>query len=237
MLDFSRFQILSFDCYGTLIDWETGIFSALRPVLTAHSKTVPEAQLLELFGEFEAEAEQGPFRPYREVLQKVVHSFGLRLGFVPTDAEAHSLPESLVHWGPFPDTVASLRKLKERYKLAIISNIDDDLFAASTKKLEVEFDYLITAQQAQAYKPSLKIFQLAQERTGVSPEHWLHVGQSVYHDVVPAQSLGLSTVWVNRASPRVGVGAVKAAAGKPDLTVPDLSTLADLATSKVPSQY
>jgi 2-haloacid dehalogenase len=229
MLDFSRFQVLSFDCYGTLMDWESGIFAALRPILAAHGKTIPDAQLLELYGELEAQAEQSAFHPYREVLQSVVRGFGWRLGFTPTEAEARSLPESLARWQPFPDTVAALRRLKAHYKLAIISNVDDDLFATTAPKLEVSFDHVITAQQAQAYKPSLEVFRLAQKRIGVSPQHWLHVGQSIYHDVIPAQSLGLATVWVNRPSPRSGVGAVKAAAGKPDVEVPSLHALAELA--------
>ncbi len=229
MLDFSRFRVLTFDCYGTLIDWESGIFGALRPILAAHNKTLPDSALLKLYGELEATAEQREFRPYREVLQSVVRGFGKRLEFTPTAAEISSLPESLAHWQPFPDTVAALRRLKTRYQLAIISNIDDDLFAHSAPKLGVEFDHVITAQQASAYKPSLRMFKLAQERIGISPEHWLHVGQSIYHDVIPAKSLGITTVWVNRPSPRPGAGAAKAASGHPDVEVPDLRTFTELA--------
>jgi 2-haloacid dehalogenase len=229
MLDFSRFQVLTFDCYGTLIDWETGIFSALRPILSAHGKTLSDSVLLESYSELEVQAEQGDFRSYREVLQTVVRGFGQRLGFIPTDAEIRSLPESLSRWQPFPDTVAALRRLKSRYKLAILSNVDDDLFAFTAPKLGVAFDHVVTAGQAKAYKPSLKLFHLAQERMNVTPGQWLHVGQSIHHDVLPAQSLGLATVWVNRPSPRKGAGAAKAAEGKPDLEVPNLKTLADLA--------
>jgi 2-haloacid dehalogenase len=126
--------------------------------------------------------------------------------------------------------VAALQKLERTYKLAIISNVDDDLFAASAQKLEIEFDHVITAQQARAYKPSLTIFKLAQERTGIPPERWLHIGQSIYHDVLPAKSLGISTVWVNRPSPRAGSGAAKSAEGEPDMEVRDLKALADFAT-------
>jgi 2-haloacid dehalogenase len=230
MLDFTRFQVLTFDCYGTLIDWETGIFSALRPILAAHGKTVTDFALLELYSELELQAEQGEFRPYREVLQSVVRGFGERLGFKPSQSEVRSLPESLAHWAPFPDTVAALRKLKSRYQLAILSNVDDDLFTATACRLEVPFDHVVTAQQARAYKPSLSIFKMAQERIGVATENWLHVGQSIHHDAVPAKSLGIATVWVNRPSPRLGAGATKKASGQPDLEVPNLKTLADLAT-------
>jgi 2-haloacid dehalogenase len=229
MLNFSRFQVVTFDCYGTLIDWESGIFSALRPILVANGKTLSDAALLELYSELEAQAEQGDFQTYGEVLQTVVRGFGERLGFKPTQAEVRSLPDSVAAWPPFSDTVAALRRLASRYRLAIISNIDDDLFATTLPKLGVPFEQVVTAQQARAYKPSLSVFKLAEKRLGVPREHWLHVGQSIYHDVLPAQSLGLATVWVNRPSPRAGIGAVKAAEGKPDLEVSDLKTLADLA--------
>jgi 2-haloacid dehalogenase len=230
-LDFSSFQALTFDCYGTLIDWESGIFAALRPILSAHQAALTDAGLLELYSELEAAAEQGEFHPYRTVLQTVVRGFGDRLGFTPTEVEAGSLPQSLPHWRPFEDTARALHQLKTKYKLAVISNVDDDLFAASARQLEVSFDHVITAQQARAYKPSLDIFKLAQKRMGISPNRWLHVGQSIYHDVVPAKSLGISTVWVNRPSPRPGSGAAKAAEAQPDVEVTDLQTLAALVFS------
>ncbi|HUJ94386.1 MAG TPA: haloacid dehalogenase type II [Terriglobales bacterium] len=229
MLDFSRFRLLSFDCYGTLIDWEAGIFGALHPILNAHGKAISDIALLELYSELEAEAEHGEFRPYREVLQSVVRGFGDRLGFVASEAEIRSLPGSLSRWEPFPDTAEALRQLKTRYQLAIISNVDDDLFAFTAPKLGVPFDFITTAQQARAYKPSLQIFKLAQKRMGISSAEWLHVAQSVFHDVVPAKSLGLATVWVNRVSLRAGAGASRAAVAEPDLEAPDLKTLAELA--------
>ena len=122
--------------------------------------------------------------------------------------------------------LVALRSLQTRFRLAIISNIDDDLFATTEPKLGVKFDQIITAQQAGAYKPSLKIFELALSRIGVPAHRVLHVGQSIYHDVIPAQSLGLATVWVNRPSARSGVGAVKAVEGHPDLQVSSLVELA-----------
>src|SRR5580692_1524412 len=209
-LDFNRFEFLTFDCYGTLIDWETGLLSALHRILSAHGKKIDDATLLELYGNFEQLSEQGVFHPYREVLQSVVRQFGDELGFVPTAEEVRSLPDSLTLWRPWPDTVAALRRLKSRYRLAILSNVDDDLFAATRPQLEVEFDEVITAQQAQAYKPSLEIFELA---------------------LAPIQALGLATVWVNRPSARPGVGAVKTAHAEPDLEVSSLAELAELAAA------
>jgi len=231
MLDFARFSTLTFDCYGTLIDWETGILSVLRPMVATHRKSLSDAQILELYSDLEAEAEHGEFQPYREVLQSVVGGFGQRLGFKPSKQELRSLPQSLATWRPFPDTVAALRKLQARYRLAIISNIDDDLFAHGALKLEVPFDFVITAQQAHAYKPSKEIFQLAEQTIRIPRSEWLHVGQSIYHDVIPAKSLGIATAWVNRPSPRPSAGAAKAASSQPDLELPALKRLAELAFS------
>jgi len=230
MLDFNRFEVLTFDCYGTLIDWEAGILAALRRILSAHGKNIDDATLLKLYGDFEQRSEQGAFRPYREVLESVVRQFGHELRFTPTIDEVRSLPNSLSAWQPWPDTVAALRQLKTRFRLAILSNVDDDLFALTRPKLEVDFDEVITAQQAQAYKPSLKLFELALSRIHAPAHRVLHVGQSIYHDVIPAQALGLATVWVNRPSARPGVGAVKFADATPDLIVSSLAELAAAAT-------
>jgi 2-haloacid dehalogenase len=227
-LDSSRFQVITFDCYGTLIDWESGILSAIRPILSFHKAELADVEILQLYSELEVEAESAGFRAYREVLSQVIRGFGERFGFRATQEEQQSLPNSLADWKPFPDTVAALQRLKTRYKLGIISNVDDDLFSATARRLETAFDYVITAEQAHAYKPALKIFQLAQTRIGVSPENWLHAAQSVYHDVVPGKSLGLSTAWVNRPSIRPGSGAAKQASAEPDIEVKSLQELADL---------
>lgn len=226
MLDFTRYEVLTFDCYGTLIEWEAGILPVLRRILSAHDKSIDDATLLRLYGDFEERAEQGTFQAYREVLKSVVRQFGEGLKFTPTQKEQEALPESLSGWPPWPDTVAALQQLKTRFRLAILSNVDDDLFSATRPQLSVDFDEVITAQQAQAYKPSLKVFELALARIQAPAHRVLHIGQSIYHDVIPAQSLGLATVWVNRPSARPGIGAVKAAEAKPDLTVTSLEELA-----------
>ena len=227
-LDFSRFRIITFDCYGTLIDWESGILGAIGPILSAHNSHLSDVDILRMYGEVEADEESGEYQPYREILQAVVRGFGTRLGFVPSDKEQHSLPNSLANWKPFPDTVAALRRLKQKFKLGILSNIDDDLFSGTAPQLEIQFDQVVTASQARAYKPSLDIFRLAQKKIALPAEQWLHVGQSIYHDVIPAQSLGIATVWVNRPSPLPNSGAAKPAQAKPDIEVSSLKDLADL---------
>ena len=225
------FKVLSFDCYGTLIDWEAGILPALRQVLARHKCTLDDSTILELYGDFEAKAESGPYRMYRDVLQSVVRGFGERLGFRASQDDMRELSESVPAWPPFPDTIPALQRLKQRFKLAIISNIDDDLFAQTQRVLGVDFDAVITAEQAQSYKPSLRNFELALRTLDIDRANLLHAGQSIYHDVLPAQSLGIATVWVNRRSARPGVGAVRRAEGKPDMEVPDLASLVGEALS------
>ena len=229
MLAFSQFECLTFDCYGTLINWEAGILEALRPIFRSHGVEIRDEETLRLYGQCEAEAEAGPYKTYRLILEGVVEALGQRLGFPPSAAEIQSLPQSLANWPPFPDTVAALRRLHTRYKVAIISNVDDDLFAITAKLLQVPFDAVITAQQARSYKPSLNNFQLALQRIGEPKEKVLHVAQSLYHDVVPTRELGWKNVWVNRRRNQPGPGATLPANIEPDLEVPSLQALADLA--------
>ncbi|MBR8836696.1 MAG: haloacid dehalogenase type II [Stigonema ocellatum SAG 48.90 = DSM 106950] len=231
MLNFDRVEVLTFDCYGTLIDWESGMLSALQSILSVHNIQLDENSILERFASFESQLEQGEYLKYRAVLQGVVEKFGQEFGFSPTAAELNSLADSIQNWQPFSDTVEALKALKQRFKLAIISNIDDDLFAFSAQHLVVPFDLIVTAEQVKSYKPSLQNFLLAIQRLGVSPEKILHVAGSIYHDIVPGKSLGLSTVWVNRRLGKEGSGAALPAQGQPDVEVPDLKTLAELAIS------
>jgi len=224
-VNFDSFQCLTFDCYGTLIDWESGILTGFRPILNGHGVALDDEEVLALFGEIESAIEAEGYRPYREILGDVVDGFGEALGFAPSGPERDSLAESIRDWPPFADTVAALAALKSRYRLAVISNIDDDLFAHSAQKLGVDFDEVVTAQQVGSYKPSLENFSVAFGRLGHGPEGILHVAQSLYHDIGPARKLGLSCVWVNRRAGKTGSGATAPASAEPDLEVPDLETL------------
>ena len=233
MLDFNQFEVVSFDCYGTLIDWERGILPPLKQLLSNREIDFSDDGTLELFAEFESELEndKNDYIEYRKILQEIVKRFGQRFNFEPTETESgteiNCLVDSIKNWQPFPDTVAALSALKQKYKLAVISNIDDDLFAGTAKHLKVEFDWLITAEKVRSYKPSTRNFEIALETMGIPPEKLLHVAQSVYHDIVPATSMGISTVWVNRRHDKTGFGATMPASGKPDLEVPDLKTLVE----------
>ncbi|MEG4506948.1 haloacid dehalogenase type II [Microcoleus sp. F6_B4] len=229
MLEFNQFEVVSFDCYGTLIDWERGILPALKQLLSNREIDFSDEGILELFAEFESELENqnNYYIRYREILQEIVKNFGQQFDFAPTETEINCLVDSVKNWQPFPDTVAALSALKQKYKLAVISNIDDDLFAGTAKHLKVELDWLITAEQVRSYKPSTRNFEIALETMGIAPAKLLHVAQSVYHDIVPAASMGISTVWVNRRHDKTGSGATLSASGKPDLEVRDLKTLVE----------
>ena len=228
MLNFDKYEALSFDCYGTLIDWETGITDAVRSVTESYGLDLTNSQILSLYSEIEPKVQQTEYAEYRIVLYKVMQGISERLGISPADTDLNCLADTLGDWPVFPDTVDALRAMKSRYRLAILSNIDDDLFAQTAPKLGVEFDEVITAQQAGSYKPSIHNFILAINRIGVGADRLLHVAESMFHDIVPAKSIGLSAVWVNRHSGDDSAGATRPVQGEPDLEVPDLTTLVSL---------
>ena len=146
MIKFDEHKALTFDCYGTLIDWESGMLAALKPLLANHSINLDDEQILKLFAEFESEQEKGEYTKYWDILRAVVRRFGERFDFEPSLSEQDSFPDSIRYWQPFPDTVKALKSLKKRFKLAIISNIDDALFASTAQQLGIEFDQVITAE-------------------------------------------------------------------------------------------
>jgi 2-haloacid dehalogenase len=228
MLDFSRFEYLSFDCYGTLMDWESGILGYLRPLLRSKGCNASDGEILNLYSEFEPQQQSISYRTYREVLAGIVRDFAREFNVDVSHSEIHGLAESVRHWDPFPDTVSALKRLKSRYKLAILSNIDDDLFAFTAPKLDVQLDCVVTAQQVRSYKPSFRNFETLRDRLGVEKGRLLHVAESLYHDVAPAHELGIATVWVNRRQGRAAA-ATRLIEAHPDLEVPTVAALADLA--------
>jgi len=228
-LDFNQFEVLSFDCYGSLIDWENGILGAVKPALAAHGVEATDKEILQTYSALEPEIQAGPYLPYRQVLMKVMEGLGEHFRVDLTRAEIESLPDSLKDWKPFPDTVDALRRLRTRYKLAIISNIDNDMFRDTVRHLQVELQYIITAQQIGSYKPALFNFEMAIMKIGRPKEKLLHVAESVYHDIIPAKKLGLKAVHLYRRMGKEGSGATKAAQGEPDLVLPTLQALSDAA--------
>jgi 2-haloacid dehalogenase len=228
-LDYGGFEALTFDCYGTLIDWEAGIAAGLEAVTRAHGADVPDEKLLTTYARHEAALEAGPYLRYRQVLAEACRGVCADLTIAPTDQELETFGGSVGEWPAFPDSAAALADLQRRFKLAVITNCDDDLFAASNRRLGVTFDWVITAQQAGSYKPSHRNFELAFERIGLPRDRILHVAQSLFHDHVPAKELGLRSVWINRRAGRDGSGATPPADATPDATFPDMASFAEAA--------
>jgi 2-haloacid dehalogenase len=173
--------------------------------------------------------EAGDYLRYREVLARSAELVCRELGVEPDPAELAAFGGSVGDWPAFPDSADALARLHERFRLAVITNCDDDLFAASNARLGVAFDHVITAQQVGAYKPSLSNFEVAFERIGVPRERILHVAQSLFHDHVPAKRLGMTTAWIDRRHDRPGSGATPPAHAQPDLAVPSMAAFAEIA--------
>lgn len=227
-MSFESIKLITFDCYGTLIDWENGMLATLRPLFSREGQRSDDARLLELYGEIEADLEGGPYLPYREVLSETLKEMGRRLKMPVSASQGAEFAESLTRWKPFVDTVPALESLARRFRLGIISNVDDDLFAETRKELPVEFSFVVTAQQVRSYKPARQNFLEALRRGGLEKSQMLHAGQSLYHDVAPANALGIANVWVNRPSQRPGAGAAKPAAATPTYEVHTVAELSSL---------
>ncbi len=255
-LDPGRFDLLTFDCYGTLVDWEAGIITAVREVCADHglvpgsarasasgstpaaggssacgtpADLVPgDAAILSAFGAAEHVVQAECYRSYREVLGRTLKRMGGALGFRPTPAQCDAFAASVGDWPAFPDTVASLQRLARRYRLGIVSNVDDDLFARTREHLHTDFHWVVTAQQVGGYKPATAHFEEMAMRSGVPRDRTLHVAQSLFHDIAPASALGYATVHVNRPSRGGGSGATPTADARPDATVPDMASVAQL---------
>lgn len=205
----SDFSALSFDCYGTLIDWETGILTALEPL--RERSDVDAEELLEAYGVIEHEVEQEcPGLVYSQLLERV-HA-GLCRGFgVPEDElEAAKLGASVGDWPAFPDSVEALRYLKQHFKLIILSNVNRLSFAGSNRRLGVDFDHIFTAQDIGSYKPDLRNFEYLLDHlneAGIGKGELLHVAQSLFHDHVPANRMGIASAWIDRRAGKQGGGA------------------------------
>ena len=205
----SDFKALSFDCYGTLIDWETGLAEALEPLRQRTGATT--AELIDAFGPVEHQVEQDfPQLRYSELLAKVHERLSRRFGVEPDAEEARAFGQSVGDWPAFPDTAEALAYLKQHFKLVILSNVDRASFARSNERLGVEFDHVFTAEEIGSYKPALRNFEYLLERlgeTGVAKSELLHTAQSLFHDHVPANRLGIASAWIDRRHDKGSGGA------------------------------
>jgi 2-haloalkanoic acid dehalogenase type II len=189
------YDVVTFDCYGTLIDWDTGITKAFEPI--AERLGLQALDLRAAYERQERAVESESYRTYRDVLAETSRRAAAALGHEIDDAEATAFAERLPDWRPFADTNPALERLVSAgYSLGILSNTDDDLIAATRRHFAVPFDLVITAQQVGSYKPAHGHFLEARTRLGAS--RWLHAAQSHLHDIVPAHALGISNAWINR---------------------------------------
>lgn len=227
-LDTSRVRALTFDCYGTLVDWESGILDTLRRLISTRKPHMADADLLASFGETESSVQAGAYQPYREVLAEVSLRLMTRYGIEPSADETESLARGLPDWPVFPDTRAALGALTQQFRLAVVSNIDDDLFAGTCSRLGVDFDEVVTAEQVRSYKPRTAHFEAILQRLELPVSGVVHVAQSLYHDIAPANDLGITTIWVNRRAGLAGAGATPPTQARPDYTVSDLSSVVRL---------
>jgi 2-haloacid dehalogenase len=223
------FEVLTFDCYGTLIDWERGILAALRQTAPPGGWALRDEELLERFAIHESAAEAGSYIPYREVLNRAIRGIAADCWLGISDDAASWFAASVAEWPPFPDSTEALRRLAGRYRMGVVTNCDEDLFAASSRRLGVRFDWVVTAKRVRSYKPRTRHFEAALATIPVLPERILHVAQSLYHDHVPAKALGLTTVWIDRRAGRAGSGATPLAEARPDLVFTSLTDFTDAA--------
>ncbi len=232
-MNLADFEALSFDCYGTLIDWEAGIARVLRGWADAHGRTLTDDELLMAFADAENAAEVAtPSALYPVILARSMRSLGAALKIPVTDEEAEAFASSVPDWPAFPDSADALARLGRRYKLIILSNVDRTSFAGSKRRLKATFASILTAQDIGSYKPSPRNFEalLAEAaRLGIPDGRLLHVAQSLFHDHVPAKAAGLPTVWINRRSGKPGSGATRVPEVRvtPDWTFPSMAALAD----------
>jgi 2-haloalkanoic acid dehalogenase type II len=215
------FDVITFDCYGTLIDWESGIAEAFLRAAAAEGVRLDRGDVLRAYEQIEPVVEHEHFRLYRDVLTETATRVANSLGWPLAYERATFLVTSLTTWAPFPDTNAALELLSTAgYRLGILSNVDKDLLAGTRKHFTVDFDLVITAEEVQSYKPAAGHFVTARERIGDA--RWLHAAQSNFHDIVPCNALGIPNAWVNRRhdSPLPG--------GVPTYEVRDMAGLAQL---------
>jgi 2-haloacid dehalogenase len=225
-VDYSRFDALTFDCYGTLIDWERGLADAFRTVLQAHGVEREDEDVLTRYARHEATLQAGPYLRYRDVVGEALRRVAGELGFEPSATELAAFSGSVADWPAFPDAADALARLGRRFGLGVITNCDDDLFAASNRRLGEQFEWVVTAEQVGSYKPDARNFHAAFERIGLPQERILHVAQSVFHDHVTAKQLGLATVWIDRRGERASPDTRPPAEAAPDATFPDMASFA-----------
>ena len=209
----SNFTTLTFDCYGTLIDWESGMIAGLKSLTDRHSRELGRNEILELHGHYDASQQrQTPTKLYRDLLAVVYRRMAERWGVVVSWDECLRYGQSIKDWPAFPDSAEALRYLKQHYQLVILSNVDQASFAFSNEKLGVHFDAIYTAEDIGSYKPADANFDYMLnhlQQIGVAKNQILHTAESLFHDHQPANRYGLNTCWIYRRHDQKGFGATQ----------------------------
>jgi 2-haloalkanoic acid dehalogenase type II len=216
-----RFDLITFDCYGTLIDWESGIAGAFQLAAAQTGQSIDPHQIIKSYMAEELKVETEQYRSYRQVLDETARRVASVAGIDMSSVQPDFLSNSIGEWMPFADANPALKRLSKRFSLGILSNVDDDLLALTLRRLEARFDLIITAEQVRSYKPAHPHFVEARRRAGSKKQ--LHAAQSYFHDVVPSKQLEITVAWVNRKSEQPAAGGPS-----PDYEVTDLRELADL---------
>ncbi len=207
------FKVLTFDCYGTLIDWESGMIAALEPLTRRVAPALTRNQVLEAHAGYEAAQQaQTPAKTYSDLLAVVAKRLAEHWGVPAAWADCLAYGRSIADWPAFPDSAAALQALKQQFKLVILSNVDNVSFAESNRRLGVTFDAVFTAEDIGSYKPDPRNFQYMLDRLagyGIAKDEILHVAESLFHDHVPAQAAGLASCWIHRRHADQGFGATR----------------------------
>ena len=208
----SDYKLLTFDTYGTLIDWESGIYNALQPLLDKLPLKLGRDEVIELFAEFESQQQRDtPAQIYISLFSDVSRLIAKKWQIKLSDEEAATFGRSVKHWPAFDDAAESLKYLRQHYRMATLTNCDRISYMGSNSRLEIEWDAIYTAQDAGHYKPNLRnfefMFENARRDLGILPGEILHVAQSLTHDMIPASKMGMTKVWINRRHDAEGFGA------------------------------
>jgi 2-haloacid dehalogenase/putative hydrolase of the HAD superfamily len=209
-------KFVTFDCYGTLIDWETGVYDAFQKEADRDGFTIDRDALIPRFVEVQRDIQRGSYELYAEVLRRTAVKVASELGWELEPSRSNFLPNSVPAWAPFRETNAQLERFSKKYELGILSNIDDKLLGATRRHFRVDFDLVVTAQQVRSYKPDPAHFKECERRIG-GKKGWVHITSSYYHDVEPCVKLKVPVIWVNRSKQQLDAGQKK-----PDAEVPNV---------------
>ncbi|HYP48901.1 MAG TPA: HAD-IA family hydrolase [Thermoleophilaceae bacterium] len=202
-------KFVTCDCYGTLIDWESGVFDAFQKEATKDGFTIDRDTLMPRFIEFQREIQRGSYELYAEVLRRAAVKVAKEMGWDLENVRSNFLPNSVPYWPPYRETNAQLERLAKKYELGILSNIDDKLLGTTRRHFRADFDLVVTAQQVRSYKPDPAHFKECARRIGKTKKNWVHIASGYPTDVEPCIQMKVPVIWVNRTGEQIEAGKKK----------------------------